>query len=368
LEEERLDFERQIHVMLVNVEAAYWNLYSSYWALYSREQALRQAFEAWKINKARYEAGRISIEDFAQTRGQFELFRGQRLAALDDVLEREHQLRALIGMAVEDGSRLVPIDTPTLTPYEPDWATALNECLALRPGLGQARQDLKFRQLDLINQKNLLQPDLRFASTIAPNGLGSTLDGSKSSVLPPSALNPNAVRVPANALHTLGTGITSIGVSCCAWTWPWAIATRMPPSDRRGCLWLKAISAFGIPRDGTRSFWSSSIERSSRRTRKSSPSGLSGKRPLNNWRLATSSFKRAKAHWTSCWKLSACGRTPFAPSTKPLLTITMRWPGSNTPRARSCSATTSSSRKAACRNALRSERSSMNGSAAAPWC
>jgi len=98
-----LDFERQIHGMLVNVETAYWNLYSSYWALYSREQALRQAFEAWKINKARYEAGRISIEDFAQTRGQFELFRGQRLAALDDILEREHQLRALIGLPVEDG-------------------------------------------------------------------------------------------------------------------------------------------------------------------------------------------------------------------------------------------------------------------------
>src|SRR5262249_21770792 len=74
LEEERLDFERQIHTMLVNVEAAYWNLYASYWGLYSREQAMRQAFEAWKINKARYEAGRISIEDFAQTRGQYELF------------------------------------------------------------------------------------------------------------------------------------------------------------------------------------------------------------------------------------------------------------------------------------------------------
>src|SRR5439155_1963610 len=159
LDQERLDFERSVHLMLVNVETAYWNLYSSYWALYSREQAMRQAFEAWKINKARYEAGRTSIEDLAQTRGQYELFRGQRLAALDDVLEREHQLRALIGMPVEDGNRLVPIDTPTLTPYEPDWTTALNECLALRPGLALARQDLKFRQLDLINEKNLLLPD-----------------------------------------------------------------------------------------------------------------------------------------------------------------------------------------------------------------
>src|SRR5207245_1704039 len=62
------------------------------------------------------------------------------------------------------------------------------------------------RQFDLISQKNLLLPDLRFTSTMAPNGLGSTLDGSKSSVLPPNALNPNAVPVPANAFHTLATG------------------------------------------------------------------------------------------------------------------------------------------------------------------
>src|SRR5438034_11805434 len=109
-------------------------------------------------------------------------------------------------MALEDVSRLVPIDTPTLTPYEPDWTTALHEMLALRPGLGQARQDLKFRQLDLINQKNLLLPDLRFTSSIAPNGLGNTLSGSSSSLLPTNPLNPTPVSSPANAFHSLATG------------------------------------------------------------------------------------------------------------------------------------------------------------------
>jgi outer membrane protein TolC len=204
LDEERLDFERTIHTMLVNVESAYWNLYNSYWALYSREAALRFAFEAWRISSVRFQSGKESLENVAQTRGQYELFRGQRLAALDDVLEREHQLRAMIGMPVEDGKRLVPIDTPTLTPYEPDYTTAMNEMLALRPGLGQARQDLKFRQLDLISQKNLLLPDLRFTSTIAPNALGNTLSGSSSSTLPTSITSP--VTTPANAFHGLATG------------------------------------------------------------------------------------------------------------------------------------------------------------------
>src|SRR5438132_1166380 len=182
-DEQRAEFERRVHLMLRNVETSYWNLYNAYWTLYSREQAMRQAYEAWKINKARYEAGRISVQDYAQTRQQFELFRGQRLQQLgsgtvnDGVLERERVLRNLLAMPVEDGTRLVPIDAPTLTPYQPDWTTSVNEALALRPELIIARQDLKLHQLNLITVKNLLLPDLRFTSTYSLNVIGKTLDG-----------------------------------------------------------------------------------------------------------------------------------------------------------------------------------------------
>jgi outer membrane protein TolC len=189
-DEERTEFERNINFLLVNVEYAYWTLYDSYWTLYSREQALRQAFEAWRINKARYEAGRIPIQDLAQSRGQYELFRGQRITALGQVLENERQLRGLMGLKVEDCSRLIPIDEPTLAPYVPDWCSALVEAENLRPELTLARQDLKFRQLDLINQKNLLLPDVRFFSTYDWNALGSRLDGSGSD----------------GAFHNLGVG------------------------------------------------------------------------------------------------------------------------------------------------------------------
>ena len=60
-------------------------------------------------------------------------------------------------------SRLVPADSPTLTPLKPDWHLALNEALARRPELLLARQDLKFRELDLIRVRNNLLPDLRFS-------------------------------------------------------------------------------------------------------------------------------------------------------------------------------------------------------------
>jgi outer membrane protein TolC len=181
-DQQRAEFERNLHQLLVNVEVAYWNLYGYYGVLYASEQALRQAYEAWSINRQRFQVGRVNIQDLSQTRGQYEMFRGQRLSSLNQVLEGENQLRGLLGLPLDDGTRLVPSDAPSIAPFQPDWLTSVNESLALRPELILAREDLKFRQLDLINQKNLLLPDLRFTSTYDVNGVGSHLDGGSNDV------------------------------------------------------------------------------------------------------------------------------------------------------------------------------------------
>jgi hypothetical protein len=96
---------------------------------------------------------------------------------VDQVLEAERQLRGLLGIPPEDGMRLVPIDAPTLAPFQPDWTGALHEALTLRPELVQARIELKARQLDIINTKNLLLPDVRFFSSYDINSVGTRLDG-----------------------------------------------------------------------------------------------------------------------------------------------------------------------------------------------
>jgi outer membrane protein TolC len=176
-DQSRTELERNVNFLLLNVEFAYWNLYGAYFNLYSRDQALRQSFEAYKVSKARFETGRISIQDFQQTRAQFELFRSQRITALGTVLDNERQIRGLLGLPPEDGCRIVPSDTPTLAPFNPDWCQAVDEALSHRPELILARQDLKFRQLDLIAQRNLLRPDLRFNALYDINGIGNRLDG-----------------------------------------------------------------------------------------------------------------------------------------------------------------------------------------------
>src|SRR5262249_62323590 len=60
-DQQRAQFEANVNSLLLNVESAYWNLYSSYWQLYTRDQGLLQAFEAWKISKARLAAGKDDI-------------------------------------------------------------------------------------------------------------------------------------------------------------------------------------------------------------------------------------------------------------------------------------------------------------------
>lgn len=177
-DQSRTEFERNVNFMLLNVEYAYWNLYGAYFLLFSREQGLRQAFEAYKLNKARFEAGAIKQQDLEQNRAQYELFRAQRITALGQVLDRERQLRGLLGFPIEDGQRIVPSDVPTLAEFKPDWTVALQEMVSYRPELILARQDLKFRQLDLLLQKNGLKPDLRFFANYDINGLGTRLDGS----------------------------------------------------------------------------------------------------------------------------------------------------------------------------------------------
>lgn len=188
LDQQRAEFERNVNYLLLNVEAAYWNLYGAYYQLYSREEAMGYAYLVWRLAKDGFDEKRNAIQNLEQTRLLYEQLRSQRLTALGQVLESERQLRNLLGMKIEDGYRLVPSDTAIQTAYAPDWKASLDEALTRRPELDLARHDLKFRQLDLIRQRNSLLPDLRFVASDTIHSVGSQLDEGP---------------VPANAFHQL---------------------------------------------------------------------------------------------------------------------------------------------------------------------
>lgn len=144
----RAEVERDINQLLLNTETAYWNVYGAYYQLYSREQAMRFAYETWKITGAQYRVGRVSRAALAQAEGQYNLFRSQRIAALDTVLDNERQLRVMLGMKIKDGTRLVPSDAPTLVEKKPNWEAGKRAAMKNRPELQMARQEVELASLD----------------------------------------------------------------------------------------------------------------------------------------------------------------------------------------------------------------------------
>jgi outer membrane protein TolC len=195
VDEQKADFERVVNFMMVNVEVAYWNLFAAYYNLYAQEEGLRQAYGGYRFTELRVQVGSDPSQNLDQSRAQFWRFRRQVYDARGQVLEAERQLRGLLGLRSDDGTRLVPIDEPNLAPFVPDFYEAANDALANRPELLQCRMDLKAQQLNLLLQKYQRRPDLRFVSQYNIAGLGTRLDG--------SLLANEAGTVPGNALTSL---------------------------------------------------------------------------------------------------------------------------------------------------------------------
>ncbi len=176
-EQQKAEFDRNVNNLLFNVESAYWNLYSAYYNLYAQEEGLKQSQDAFIFFKSRVEGGVARPQTQYQAQAQVELFRSQVLSARGQVLESERQLRGLLGMRSDDGTRLVPTDEPTLVEYRPDFPEVAQSALMNRPETLAARQELKAQQLNLILAKNNRRPDLRFVSSYDVNGIGQRLDG-----------------------------------------------------------------------------------------------------------------------------------------------------------------------------------------------
>jgi len=189
-EQQRAEYDRVINTMLLNIETAYWNLFSAYHNLVAQEDGLKQSLAAYIKLRDRQRIGLLRETLALNAKAQYHRFQAQALTARGQVLSSERNLRGLLGMRSDDGTRLVPVDEPTRVPYQPDYYEVVNEALQMRPELMIARQDLKARQLDLVLQRNLRRPDLRFFSSYDVAGLGGRLDGRNSAEFP----NTNALQ------------------------------------------------------------------------------------------------------------------------------------------------------------------------------
>ncbi|QDT65840.1 TolC family protein [Calycomorphotria hydatis] len=172
------DFEINSRDLLKSVEDTYWNLYLTYrnykTALEQRNSALR----SWRESKARLDIGGVRgfrPADEAQARDFYFETRATVETVLNSLYSTEGELRRLLGLPVNDGRIIRPIDEPSTAEFMPDWPASVAESLMFRPELRQLKWEIQSLDLQRRAAMNLTRPRLDAVAGYQVNGFGDDL-------------------------------------------------------------------------------------------------------------------------------------------------------------------------------------------------
>jgi outer membrane protein TolC len=180
------DFEKGVHSLLHDVETLYWQLHLAYRGLDIEERLLAETAEAWNIVDGRTEVqgpGGGALEN-AEARDLCFETEARLLAARDALYSREAELRRLIGLPVNDGRIIRPIDEPVSAELLPDWNLSLCEALSRRPELRRQKWVVKSLELQRRAADNLTQARLDLVGGYQLNGFGDNLLGPNNGGMP----------------------------------------------------------------------------------------------------------------------------------------------------------------------------------------
>lgn len=172
-----VDFELSVRNLIRDTEDLYWELYLAY-RLYDAELANRNsALQTWREvqAKAEAEAAGGAAADEAQARENYFEIRARVETALSNVYSVENQFRRLLGLPVNDGKIIRPVDEPLRAEFVPEWQTCLAESLTLRPELRRQKWSIKSLELQTIAAESLTNPRLDLVSSYQVNGFGDKL-------------------------------------------------------------------------------------------------------------------------------------------------------------------------------------------------
>lgn len=162
--------------MVRSVEEAYWDLQAAHLVRKSIEEVLPLAEEAVRVEELRFKSERSIYADVARARVQLESFQQQQLRAERDQRTKEYQLRQLIGMPVDDGTWLLPIDAPMQAIVQFDPRSVLAIALDRRPDLNRRRSRVEANEWELLAAQNARYPQLDVFAAYRTSGLGERLD------------------------------------------------------------------------------------------------------------------------------------------------------------------------------------------------
>lgn len=227
------DFELGIRNLVSDIENAYWDLYFAYRDLEAKIAARNGAYRLWSEQKA-LDEGKAEAEEeenapstaTLQAEEQYYLFATQVENAIFGQLNdgtrtnngsssgtfrgnpgirtAERRLRLLAGYSINDGALLLPNDLPIDAGVVFDWEQAKLDALTQRAELRRQRWVLKREQLNLLANRQQLQPSLDLVGRYRIRGFGNDLFGSNGfdAATPPS----EDVQDGSSALATFFSG------------------------------------------------------------------------------------------------------------------------------------------------------------------
>lgn len=172
------DFEQAVRTGLRDVEDAYWDLYLQYRLYDTAVTARNSALQTWRETKIKIDLGgvrNLKPADEAQARDQYFQARATAQSALSNLYTAEVNLRRLLGLPINDGAILRPVDEPLTAEFRPDWQLSLIDALTHRPELRRQKWNIKSLELQLHAAESLVRPRLDFVSDYHVNAFGDTL-------------------------------------------------------------------------------------------------------------------------------------------------------------------------------------------------
>jgi len=87
----------------------------------------------------------------------------------------ERRLRLIVGMQINDGRLIRPVDDPGQAPILYDWAASSGEAISKREEIRRQRWVIKQRELELVANRNFLMPQLDLIGRYRVRGFGKEL-------------------------------------------------------------------------------------------------------------------------------------------------------------------------------------------------
>jgi outer membrane protein TolC len=173
------DFELAIRNGVRTIENAYWDLYGAYRVYDTAVVAYESAFQTWREAQTRFEVGTLKPADELQARDRLYETRAQVELSLSNLFRAESYLRVVLGMPMNDGTVMRPIDEPVMAEFKPDWKSCIVDGLTNRTELRRQKWQIKSLQLQLTAARSLVRPRLDAVGSYGMNAFGDQL-GSQS--------------------------------------------------------------------------------------------------------------------------------------------------------------------------------------------